>query len=90
VTFHSLRHSFATHLHESGVGLRYIQELRGHDSIETTERYTHITPEGKERIESPLDKLKLWEGNGRSMTGELGKQGIGILPGGSPTLLLRR
>ena len=59
VTFHSLRHSFATHLHESGVGLRYIQELMGHESIETTERYTHITPEGKERIESPLDKLKL-------------------------------
>ncbi len=58
-TFHTLRHSFATHLHETGVGLRYIQEFMGHESIETTERYTHVTQEGVERIKSPLDNLRL-------------------------------
>jgi len=59
VTLHSLRHSFATHLLESGVDIRYIQVLLGHNSSKTTEIYTHITHKGWEKIQSPLDKLDL-------------------------------
>ena len=59
VTLHSLRHSFATHLLESGVDIRYIQILLGHNSSQTTEIYTHITHKGWEKIQSPLDNIKL-------------------------------
>jgi integrase/recombinase XerD len=56
-TLHWLRHSYATHLLESGTDLRYIQELLGHNSSKTTEIYTHISTKSIQQIKSPFDDL---------------------------------
>jgi len=57
VTLHWLRHSYATHLLESGTDLRFIQELLGHKSSKTTEIYTHVTEKSLQKIISPFDYL---------------------------------
>ena len=57
VTLHWLRHSYATHLLESGTDLRYIQELLGHNSSRTKEIYTHVSTKSLEQIKSPFDDL---------------------------------
>jgi integrase/recombinase XerD len=57
VTLHWLRHSYATHLLEAGVDLRYIQEILGHKSSKTTEIYTHVSTNSIQKIRSPYDDL---------------------------------
>jgi site-specific recombinase XerD len=58
VSFHTLRHSFATHLLEDGANVRKIQTLLGHKSLQTTERYTHVTEDYLHEMRSPLDRLR--------------------------------
>jgi site-specific recombinase XerD len=57
VTTHTLRHSYATHLLESGLDIRYIKELLGHSNIKTTEIYTHVTQTRLNNIQSPFENL---------------------------------
>jgi len=62
VSVHTLRHSFGTlpiamQILENGVGLRYIQNLLGHENSKTTEIYTHVSTKGLDQIKSPFDTL---------------------------------
>jgi site-specific recombinase XerD len=62
---HTLRHSFATHLLESGASTRFIQVLLGHESSKTTEIYTRVTTFSLEKLRSPLDQLEVLDHKGK-------------------------
>jgi site-specific recombinase XerD len=56
-SIHTLRHSFATHLLESGVDIYHIQQLMGHSNVKTTNMYIHLQRKDLLNIISPLDRL---------------------------------
>ena len=59
ISFHTLRHCFATHLLEAGVNIRLIQQFMGHTSIKTTTIYLHLANINPASVQSPLDSMNI-------------------------------
>jgi site-specific recombinase XerD len=59
ISFHTLRHSFATHLLEKGINIMIIKKLMGHNSVKTTSIYLHVANIDSAKIVSPLDDMSI-------------------------------